>query len=562
MISGQPVIYFDYIDLIIMNQKVANSQEISAPEKAAAWIKSRLDSGLWAAGDNLPPLKKLAAQAGVSLQTMWKAVSILKREGVLESHQGRPVKITGHPEETSYAWKQIASQLTGTIIEGAIAPGEPIPSLAELQVRFNACYRTVKKALRFLEQKRIVMRNGKRFIVPAPSRIRTNSAILFINEGTGGANEGFNSMIRSTEEQSLKLGIRLVRYDHSYSQPFNSVEIRGAIIQGNPAGFLIDFWGFGTPEREKYFLDLMGMLYAAGKPVAIMDHVGDLQLPEPFRSSKRTLVVAIAGRVAGEDMARFLLGLGHTNIAYISPSFDENWSIRRHAGLQRILGSTGAGKSSITTISAAPALGVAPLVCAAAGIPLETMTALFYPSIGKERISELISQKESFKKQLGLSAKDREQIAYLAGTAIRLIGLDTSGIITSRLLNDILGIIGTPFHTHYHRRVFQALLDDSSITAWVSATDGIALAANTFLQENSTDIPGEISLTGFDNSLLATSANLTSYDFDIPGWINRALSFILERPGSVHAGAQPFEWPGRIFPRKSSGKVHLLIKHH
>jgi DNA-binding LacI/PurR family transcriptional regulator len=71
-----------------------------------------------------------------------------------------------------------------------------------------------------------------------------------------------------------------------------------------------------------------------------------------------------------------------------------------------------------------------------------------------------------------------------------------------------------------------AALTDSTITAWVGATDPIALMAQAFLEQHRRKHGGR-SVIGFDNSLLAFANGLSSYDFNIPSLINHLMTHIL-----------------------------------
>ena len=103
--------------------------------------------------------------------------------------------------------------------------------------------------------------------------------------------------------------------------------------------------------------------------------------------------------------------------------------------------------------------------------------------------------------------------------------------------------------------MFDELTKDTTITAWVAATDGTALAACAFLRNRKIDVPAQISVCGFDNRLEATTGRLTSYDFDTAGIFNQAISFAAGR-SDVRSDHQTFvEWPGFLVVRHSTGKA-------
>lgn len=59
-------------------------------------IRQRISSGIWRAGEMLPPLAKLAELTEVSIGTVRRAVAELAAEGVLETHQGKGIAVVDY----------------------------------------------------------------------------------------------------------------------------------------------------------------------------------------------------------------------------------------------------------------------------------------------------------------------------------------------------------------------------------------------------------------------------------------------------------------------------------
>jgi DNA-binding LacI/PurR family transcriptional regulator len=441
--------------------------------------------------------------------------------------------------------------LTAAILAGEFPAGTLLPPAAKLQIRFNACFRTVRRALASLEHDRVIDRSGGRYKVPLAGSSRSSLEVVFFNEGASEINEGFNAMIQMSEQHVSRLGMRLTRFEHSYSEPFDSIELHRVMQRDSVAGCLLDMWGTGTPDREKNFISLLTTLYSIGKPLVIMDHVGDFEPPEPLRSSKRAMVVAIAGRVAGEDVGRYLIGAGHRRIAFIAPTFEQDWSRRRLAGVKRAVTSSGLDESAVSEHRGAPLMGVSPIVCAVAGLSRSDMLDLFTPNLREEEVDQLIERRPALAQQLRMGDDDIARTRALADMAL---ALGRFGPFAGRLRADINEFIGIPFHPRFHKPVLQPILADRSVTAWVCATDGIGFAVMSFLRSESVPMPERVSVVGFDNSLTATALNFSSYDFDLAGRINHALAFVTGRAGSAKTRSV-LEWPGRIIERKSSGKA-------
>jgi GntR family transcriptional regulator len=66
--------------------------------KVAAELRRDIADGQVGAGHRLPPARDLAAVAGVNQNTMFKALRLLRDEGILEFQRGRGISVIGTPE--------------------------------------------------------------------------------------------------------------------------------------------------------------------------------------------------------------------------------------------------------------------------------------------------------------------------------------------------------------------------------------------------------------------------------------------------------------------------------
>jgi GntR family transcriptional regulator len=66
--------------------------------KVAAELRRDIADGQVGPGDRMPPARDLAAVAGVNQNTMFKALRLLRDEGILEFQRGRGISIIGTPE--------------------------------------------------------------------------------------------------------------------------------------------------------------------------------------------------------------------------------------------------------------------------------------------------------------------------------------------------------------------------------------------------------------------------------------------------------------------------------
>jgi GntR family transcriptional regulator len=66
--------------------------------KVAAELRRDIADGQVGPGHRLPPARDLAAVAGVNQNTMFKALRLLRDEGILEFQRGRGISVVGTPE--------------------------------------------------------------------------------------------------------------------------------------------------------------------------------------------------------------------------------------------------------------------------------------------------------------------------------------------------------------------------------------------------------------------------------------------------------------------------------
>ena len=66
--------------------------------KVAAELRRDIADGQIGPGHRLPPARDLAAVSGVNQNTMFKALRLLRDEGILEFQRGRGISVVGTPE--------------------------------------------------------------------------------------------------------------------------------------------------------------------------------------------------------------------------------------------------------------------------------------------------------------------------------------------------------------------------------------------------------------------------------------------------------------------------------
>jgi DNA-binding transcriptional regulator YhcF (GntR family) len=535
----------------MMNTVHGKADRRGAVSKAQEWVLARIQDRAWYPANSLPSLDALSRQAGVSRHTMWLAIGGLSRQGVVQTGRGRSTTIAGTgaaPIGRVGTWQEIASHITGAIRRGELLPGAALPPAAKFQIRWRVNFRTVRKALASLTNQEILAKIGSRYLVSATPGSKGMARVLFINEGFQSGNPALVTMTQVSERRAQKMGIALVRFEQSFSASCRTAELHRLLDCKTLPGVVIDFWGLQSREREAHFNSLMSALYASRKRVAILDESNTLKLVEPFRSSARVRTFAIAGVSAGEAIGRHLADTGHRTIAYLTTTFDLSWSRERYAGLARAFAAKGLGAGRVVLIQTPALPDIVPLICAAAHLSPSEIAAVSRRVVSVQDVRRL--QKQSHEIAQSLVTDKAEAAEFRAHLVDILAVCRGCGDRISRAgYLHVLDDLGSRLYRQFLDPMFHRAIEDRAITAWVCATDGIAIQALDFLDAEAIQVPGRIAVAGFDNSYLSAHRNVTSYDFDQEGLVHRALSFVADRPESRSMGEPIVECPGALIER-------------
>ena len=79
-------------------EKVDVAERLALHEQVAAEIRRAVADGEAKPGERLPPARDLAAVLGVNANTVFRALRILRNEGLLEFRRGHGITVSGAPE--------------------------------------------------------------------------------------------------------------------------------------------------------------------------------------------------------------------------------------------------------------------------------------------------------------------------------------------------------------------------------------------------------------------------------------------------------------------------------
>src|SRR5690606_3050546 len=140
--------------------------------------RERITTGAYPAGSILPSEAALSAEFRVARNTIRRALEALEADGLILTvpSKGRLVRAGAQTVTASYRYQVIASELEQKIKRGDLAPGDPLPSEAELAWLYDVSRHTVRHAFAELERAGlIVSHHGKgRFVCPPPRRPGTS----------------------------------------------------------------------------------------------------------------------------------------------------------------------------------------------------------------------------------------------------------------------------------------------------------------------------------------------------------------------------------------------------
>jgi DNA-binding LacI/PurR family transcriptional regulator/DNA-binding transcriptional regulator YhcF (GntR family) len=488
------------------------------------------------AGAQLPGYRALASQAGVSKDTMYKAIVALKQKELLFSDKEHRIRIGPNrpssdssathglaPELARHSWNYVRQRLEHDILNRLIGTSDELPSAKELCDRYGASHKTVNKALRALCADNIITRYKRTFRIAPPVPRAPSARVVCIGYGVGGSMRfgSHDSLLVHELEMSasrMNLELMICYFNNENGRIRFSLEGDESpvdITTFDPFG-IIYFATFHQCIDRNMFQFLQQMK----KPVAVLDQTGEPQLESVLPSTGQFRIFRMTvSKEPARQIARFLLGLGHTRIGFASPFNNMIWSLMRLAGLKEQYAK--AGHES----------GIVAICCG-------------------EETDERRRVREQFKADM---KKMRAQINAILSD----VPLAHRQTIEWALNDEYTDGV---FRMHYWWHVIEPDIEEAlarkDVTAWVLTSDDFLPLFLECVRKANLKVPDDISIACFDDLLVAKTHGITSYNFNHPGVINAMLSYALAPDRYSTLGNKPvIEIEGKIMARRSTRKA-------
>jgi DNA-binding LacI/PurR family transcriptional regulator/DNA-binding transcriptional regulator YhcF (GntR family) len=472
----------------------------------------------------------MATRAGVSPVTMWKAVHVLRGEGLVHTVPERQVLRGRHSPPAPVVanssalqpmsrprWQELRDQIASDLLAQRFSGTAVLPSAKELCARYGVGRLTLGRALRALVNERRLEREGHGF---RPRRARPRSrdgTVVFIAEQPGGdvltdlaprSLELWRSLEAACRRRGLRLAVQSVqRYLSSARHP--------PPAPPTVLGYVVRNLELASSLAER----LLGRLAELDRPVAMVDEVGLPPEHEWARRASRFRAFAIAhSDRAGRDVGEALLDLGHRHVVVFSPFGTVAWSRNRVRGL-------------------ADALGHAP-----AGGVLELVSPHF---LEDDALRNAVAHAPGYRALVRRTERFRRTLD--PGRLAEGDPLTRDPGFRGFVADAVAGCL---------RPLFERALADRRATAWIGVNDTVALAALPFLRAAGRRVPADLSVVGFDDTTDALRAGLASYDFNLPALAEALVEHVVgwrSRSGRDHSPV--VEIPGLLVERDSLGSV-------
>jgi len=501
-----------------------------AREKAQDYIEQLIGDSLAANQFLLPPIRAIAARAGVSHATMATCLRRLEQEGRVHIRKQSgvalvPVKQLPAAQTVHRYFKAslssrhtvVCQRIINDFILGDVSRTVQLPSNKQIAAHYAVGYRTAKKALDTLVNEGMLKKKGRHYTRASAIERRPFSRIVLI---TAHADLGLlaeyspraNEFWRQLEYEELRSGITLDILDYPHYKARQSIE-------KDTAGFLVWTTAFDLQSLRT----LLQHLSALHRPVAVLDELGKIdykQLHLEFAHLPRMAFFSMAmSERAGRDVARYLITKSYKNAAFFTHTLNDPCYGPRYEGFRETFEDLSGGSCRVR---------------------LFEMTKENHIALEKS----VLQNTEPY--------KDLHARLEAYNSAVRnLVGKTASPFFVSDTIRPVRAL----YWKATMAPLFARALKDPDVTAWVCCNDEMAYLALDFLLEQGIDVPNRVIVIGFDDRIESFARGLSSYSFNVPVLVAAMVEHIL---WFGRTGKQPItgiqEVKGRIVQRWSTNR--------
>lgn len=485
--------------------------------RAIGYIAGLLSEHRDEAGYRLPPLRSLARDAGVALNTVRAAVSHLVEAGTLAKTDGGHYgpssaagaagellsRLASPPTAANPKWQHVADAITRDILTGRHRGATVLPSVKELCAGYHASYQTVRKALDHLCETGVVVRRAKRYQVPGYTAAAGRNRLLLIARGhysriTGPQLTMFNTatveQLRTLEREcatrNMQLQIMPVYYKGLRGNLLGGHALPRALATLEQDTSLLGTMVWLHSTHANLFEPIFNALIRSGRPFASLgDSDKYRELTVPIRTRTGQSFVFADDYRCGQAVGNLLVSRGHRRVAFVSIFEQSTWSSRRLEGLREALKTaTGDPDAVRPFIQKAPS-SVLSYGFEASERALSEMKLTGPPAFadGFRHVKDAIIMNANRVWSWAAREEERESVAPMLDRALA-----------------------------------------SGATAWVAANDHVALFCLHHLRAVGKRVPRDVALVGFDDLSEATTLGLTSYNFNTPAIIHAMVEHIAQ----------------------------------
>jgi DNA-binding FadR family transcriptional regulator len=537
-----------------------------AVRKAYDFLKGNLDRGAWQPGMALPSTRTLERIIGVSRNSILPAVARLTSEGRIHTMRRGRIRAGSEstatvlpPDHAKAVWRLKRAALEKDMLSGVFAQQGRLPSLKELQIRYGTCFVTMRKIMRSLVDDGVVRLRKRAYERIIVARHPFHRRIVFVTFATSlprisALNQGQYRVLDLLEQECIRreLTLDIVEVDFD-----NSIESRKAIdgpaINAPALGYVLDLWWYQSEEFRRSHVDLIARVSALRRPLAILDEIGDFGLPAPFTTNPLIQVFRIEGKKAGARMARLLIGMGHQSIAYLSPVHEHFWSRQRLDGVLEQYAASGCEDGVAIVVDEKIEITHEHSL-AVSGFSDRLIRKILGLGRSAEQANEMYRAFVRFNQTFSPTQWNKEDIREIRNDLGIIRDLEKrkpSMKLFERVNHEVFADIGIIMALRTCTPLFERALAHREATAWICASDRIALTALTFLQNRNKAVPRDLSIVGFDNQPEeAAKHRLATFDFNAHGFVHRMLNYIARPPrprGPYHH--VPIEVEGVVMQR-------------